>query len=902
MKSFPENIHFKFPWRNYQEKVLNELDFHLEDNHLHIVAPPGSGKTVLGLEVMLRINLPTLIIAPTIAIKNQWKQRFCELFLDNDFPDWISTDINNPQLITISTYQGIHAFCNNTIEVEEENEEESDTLVKNKSKNNLKSTETLIKSLKKIGIKVFILDEAHHLKNAWWNSLYQLKNEINPKIVALTATPPFDVSPNEWKRYIDLNGTVDTEISVPELMNEGDLCPHQDLVFFTLPSVVEGKKLQDIHAKSQMFFNQIGEDKIILKAIQNHDVYINPEKHLDWIYENISSYSSGLVFMNHQKIEIDRKHFEIIGDKEFYIPEFNIFWLEELLDFFIYSDYFKDFEEYRTEIESKLKRNGFLENKYVNFSLNENANKTLSTSISKLQAIKEIVDLESENLKEDLRVVILADYIRKEFLTNENENNFTLDKIGVVSIFEKLRRENSQNLKIGVLSGSIVIIPKESLDTFKSLLADYKIVTVNYQELTYDKNYYIIYPTESVKSNMVHFVTEIFQKGEIQVLIGTKSLLGEGWDAPEINTLILSSFVSSFVLSNQMRGRAIRISKNTSEKTSNIWHLACVDTQNETGGYDVEILKRRFKTFVGLSNNQKFPSIENRFERLNISDVKTEEDIEFANAQSKNLALQRNVLSNNWKKALQTGNSLIEEIQVPFENNNYQEVKLKYLQKTLGNLSAGLISTFLVFGSDFLGGILRSLGKFQSIEGLEMFIFLFGSALFMTYGGFTYRSLKQYLKYKNISKNLLKIGRTVMISLMNEKMIKTPASQLKLVGNQDINGGASCYLEGGTNYEKSIFIQTLQEAISPIDNPRYVILQNDFYKYPKNKSYFAVPEIFGRNKKSSVFFENQWNQNVGNSSLIFTRTLEGRNLLLKLRLQSMLKKNKHIEHINKWIK
>jgi len=902
VKSFPENIHFKFPWRNYQEKVLNELDFHLEDNHLHIVAPPGSGKTVLGLEVMLRINLPTLIIAPTIAIKNQWKQRFCELFLDNDFPDWISTDINNPQLITISTYQGIHAFCNNTIEVEEENEEESDTLVKNKSKNNLKSTETLIKSLKKIGIKVFILDEAHHLKNAWWNSLYQLKNEINPKIVALTATPPFDVSPNEWKRYIDLNGTVDTEISVPELMNEGDLCPHQDLVFFTLPSVVEGKKLQDIHAKSQMFFNQIGEDKIILKAIQNHDVYINPEKHLDWIYENISSYSSGLVFMNHQKIEIDRKHFEIIGDKEFYIPEFNIFWLEELLDFFIYSDYFKDFEEYRTEIESKLKRNGFLENKYVNFSLNENANKTLSTSISKLQAIKEIVDLESENLKEDLRVVILADYIRKEFLTNENENNFTLDKIGVVSIFEKLRRENSQNLKIGVLSGSIVIIPKESLDTFKSLLADYKIVTVNYQELTYDKNYYIIYPTESVKSNMVHFVTEIFQKGEIQVLIGTKSLLGEGWDAPEINTLILSSFVSSFVLSNQMRGRAIRISKNTSEKTSNIWHLACVDTQNETGGYDVEILKRRFKTFVGLSNNQKFPSIENRFERLNISDVKTEEDIEFANAQSKNLALQRNVLSNNWKKALQTGNSLIEEIQVPFENNNYQEVKLKYLQKTLGNLSAGLISTFLVFGSDFLGGILRSLGKFQSIEGLEMFIFLFGSALFMTYGGFTYRSLKQYLKYKNISKNLLKIGRTVMISLMNEKMIKTPASQLKLVGNQDINGGASCYLEGGTNYEKSIFIQTLQEAISPIDNPRYVILQNDFYKYPKNKSYFAVPEIFGRNKKSSVFFENQWNQNVGNSSLIFTRTLEGRNLLLKLRLQSMLKKNKHIEHINKWIK
>ena len=902
MKSFPENIHFKYPWRNYQEKVLNELDFHLEDNHLHIVAPPGSGKTVLGLEVMLRINQPTLIIAPTIAIKNQWKQRFCELFLENNFPDWISTDINNPQFITISTYQGIHAFCNNIIEIEEENEEESDVLIKNKSKNTSKSTETLIKLLKKVGIKVFILDEAHHLKNAWWKSLFELKNEINPKIVALTATPPFDVSPNEWKRYIDLNGTVDAEISVPELMKEKDLCPHQDLVFFTFPSEVEKKEIENIQTKSLKFFNQISNDQLILSALQNQDIYINPENHLDWIYENISSYSSGLIFLNYHKIKIDKKHIEIIGDQDFYIPEFNFFRLEELLDFFLYSDYFKNFDEYRIELENKLKRNGFLNKKYVNFSVNENINKTLSTSISKLQAIKEIVDLESKNLKDDLRLVILADYIRKEFLSQEAENNFTLDKIGVVSIFEKLRRENSQNLKIGVLSGSIIIIPKTALETLRKQLIDLKIDTVNHQELLYDTNYYIIYPSETIKNNLVHLITEIFQKGDIQVLIGTKSLLGEGWDAPEINSLILSSFISSFVLSNQMRGRAIRISKNNLDKTSNIWHLACVDTQSENGGYDVEILKKRFKTFVGLSNNQELPSIENRFERLNLTDIKTDEDLDFANAQSSNLALNRSNLAKNWEEALKKGNVLIEEIQVPFDGKNYQEVKLKYLQKTLGNLSGSLISTILIFGSDFLGGILKGLGKFQSIEGLEIYFLLFGSALFITYGGFTYRTLKQYLKYKNISKNLLKIGRTVMMSLMNEKIIKTPASQLKLIGNQDGSGNTSCYLDGGTNYEKSIFIQTLQEAISPIDNPRYLILQNDFYKFPKNKSYFAVPEIFGRNKKSAIFFENQWNQNVGNSSLIFTRTLEGRNLLLKLRLQSMLKKNKQIEHINKWIK
>ena len=86
-------IKFKYSWRDYQQRVLDELEFHLEDAHLNVVAPPGSGKTVLGLEVMLRINEPTLILAPTLAIRNQWKDRFIELFLDNKEVDWISMDI-----------------------------------------------------------------------------------------------------------------------------------------------------------------------------------------------------------------------------------------------------------------------------------------------------------------------------------------------------------------------------------------------------------------------------------------------------------------------------------------------------------------------------------------------------------------------------------------------------------------------------------------------------------------------------------------------------------------------------------------------------------------------------------------------------------------------------------------
>ena len=109
----------------------------------------------------------------------------------------------------------------------------------------------------------------------------------------------------------------------------------------------------------------------------------------------------------------------------------------------------------------------------------------------------------------------------------------------------------------------------------------------------------------------------------MQVLIGTKSLLGEGWDSPCINSLILASFVGSFMLSNQMRGRAIRVWKEDPNKTSNIWHLVCLKPRKEvqqnpedTISEDYTLLCRRMEQFLGLHYTED--TIENGIDRLSI--------------------------------------------------------------------------------------------------------------------------------------------------------------------------------------------------------------------------------------------------------------------------------------------
>ncbi len=74
---FPE-IRFKGTLRPSQAKVVKIAKEKLAAGRrrLHIVAPPGSGKTVLGLYLWAEcIRKPALVLSPNSAIQAQWAAR-----------------------------------------------------------------------------------------------------------------------------------------------------------------------------------------------------------------------------------------------------------------------------------------------------------------------------------------------------------------------------------------------------------------------------------------------------------------------------------------------------------------------------------------------------------------------------------------------------------------------------------------------------------------------------------------------------------------------------------------------------------------------------------------------------------------------------------------------------------
>src|SRR5215472_5153957 len=136
-QSFTETMAFRKEWRVYQSRLLENLDRYLDDKRLHLVAAPGSGKTVIGLEVIRRINRPTLVLAPTITIRDQWVDRLVDLFLPPGVgrPAWVSTELKKPALLTVATYQALHAIYSGEQDGEQEEQAPADSEENAGSKN-----------------------------------------------------------------------------------------------------------------------------------------------------------------------------------------------------------------------------------------------------------------------------------------------------------------------------------------------------------------------------------------------------------------------------------------------------------------------------------------------------------------------------------------------------------------------------------------------------------------------------------------------------------------------------------------------------------------------------------------------------------------------------------------------
>ena len=912
-------LNFKGSWRSYQKRILDDLSFHLRDDKLHIVAAPGAGKTTLGIEVLSKLNQATLILCPTNTIKNQWKERICSAFLKPEDYNIVSTDLRNPEYITVTTYQALLAsFCgqkdedtnSNTYDEEAEISEEEAESISNSKRFNSKKADEIIKILKDANITVLCFDEAHHLRNEWWKALIYLNENLAPKqTLSLTATPPYDANINEWNRYEELCGEIDEVISIPELVKNGDLCPHQDFIYYSLLKDSEKELIKKQNANIKTFMDELNSDSKLISYLSSSPFLNEPKSYTEQIFDDPDFYVSTASFLKLNNKKINPKFLSLFNAKEHELPKFTQEEAKKFLNGLLYNhcEEFAQIEEKLEHYRNRAKLLGLVYNKRIVLGDNVKIQRKISGSIAKIDSIEEITELEYNSLSTSLRMVILADLIKL--------NDTDSDSLGVVPIWKRLKNK-FQQIPIGVLCGSLILLPKSSEQNFKLHVKENDLTedSLTVSSFNQDEAYMKITPKESAKNKIVGIITEMFNQGEINILIGTQALLGEGWDAPSINSLILSSTVSSYMLSNQMRGRAIRIDKNNPDKISNIWHLASIALPEKTNIFeeifsesstnldeeakmnalmhDIVSLEKRFEGYEAPSYFDKH-EIVSGIDRVKSKDFYHniekfgENAFKDFNKSTRELALNRSQTKQWWNDALYLGYGNGQQTMTTgVEAEKLTVNTLKYT-----SYKEMLFSTFTTF-LFVLASVIYSGGFNWGIIGIILLVFLIVCA----------NIYLKYLKTGTIAGVMKQIAIVHLEALASQDLIRSSLKRVGLTVQETLEGiYVSC--KNLPTEENNLFIKCIQEFLNPIENPRYLLIRtNRFGKVINQTDYFSIPAILSNNKKCVDIFARLWEKYIGGSyKIVYTRNLEGRMTLLQARKNAFsATKRPKSKRLSKW--
>lgn len=592
---FEWNRHLGVRLRPYQQECLERfLELRADQRRrFHFVAPPGSGKTVLGLALLLAAGEKACVFSPNAAIQVQWAERF------RDCTAEVGSDIDlEPASFGVGP-EARDPFLSLTYQSLTQKERGQDRLHPN--------AERLGERLLEEGYRVFVFDECHHLTGHWGRVFGDLLARCpEALVVGLTATPPVDRSNRELRTYLDLVGDIVHQIPLPAVVREGNLAPYQDLVYFTRPGAGEQDVLLQVGKGLEALSDELEEVEPPLRT---------PALWVEQVLEDCTP--GGRITPMDEWLRRDPDqviaYVRYLGERGLAVPA-SVLWLDEMDDVFQVEDLVRVLQDYLAEylepesggehplcrrIPEVLRSLGYrLVNRQFQ-AANVGAVRRLGFSPSKLDGLREILLAEAAAMGEDLRALVLTDYE----LGEAGKEGFTaLDVIHLMTSDPEL-----DALDPILVTGRSLLVDDDLTEVFlehaRRFLAERDLEAVLEVEPEQGWSRIRGRGRDWGTRAYVSLVTELLEEGHTRCLVGTRALLGEGWDSLALNTLVDLTVVASFVSVNQIRGRSIRKDPRDPVKCANNWDVVAVVPGLGYGLSDLRRLERKHEQFYGVSRD-----------------------------------------------------------------------------------------------------------------------------------------------------------------------------------------------------------------------------------------------------------------------------------------------------------
>jgi hypothetical protein len=271
----------------------------------------------------------------------------------------------------------------------------------------------------------------------------------------------------------------------------------------------------------------------------------------------------------------------------------------------------------------------------------------------------------------------------------------------------------------------------------------------------------------------------------------------------------------------------------------------------------------------------------------------TESEIATLNVGTVHRALDRGGLRKSWNEAL-AGGSLK-------QMTDGVKVEGEILPRGFvfrNTIAAILIQTGFMFLT-LLSLLLRTLGRFRSEDGpLLTLVWITGIAAAASLPN-ALIAVWLLIRHGTPERSLKRIGTVVVEALKCEGSIDA-SSDFRVYADHNPDGTVYCWIGGGNGLDQTAFLRALQEVLRPIESPRYLLARKRVLGFFQ-EDYFAVPDALARRKEFAEVFAAKWNRSVGRAQLVFTRSPEGRLILLRARMHSLASAFKgRAEHVSCW--
>ena len=992
-------LHFRYPFRRYQQMVLELTERRADERTFHIVAPPGSGKTIVGLELIRRFAKPAVVFAPTTTIQRQWQAKVA-MFLDEATADrWMaehtSLDAQRLAAMTFLTYQVLSTPGDNLAFVERvalerwiddlvrsgraEDEEAARSRVErlreanpaafrrevNKRYRRVKreflrkpdfdgrqflhpNARDLIERIIAQGTGTIVLDECHHLLDYWAFILRELIKALpDVRVIGLTATLPDPSNKQEYENYHALLGDVDFEVPTPAVVKEGNLAPYRDLVYFCKPSPRERRYLAEIQEHFEAVVETVSQEPTFhawlrrliierpaedggresfealfnrepflciagLKLLRRHDVPIPPDLPVPAEAQSPMTIDDWLTVLEHFVLDVLK-----VSDQ----PK-----LQALYD----------------EVRRRLLPFGITISEQGVRHRRSPGDLVLALSESKDAATVAILRREMEAVGERLRAVVITDYERMSARSRRLRGILDPDAGSAIRLFRTLIADPRTNeLDPILVTGKTVLADADNVERMEAGVRAW--VAEEGAEFTWGWE-----ATEEPRivefqgrgrdwgsRTYVALMTSLFEQGITRCLVGTRGIFGEGWDALTLNTLIDLTTVTTSTGVQQIRGRSLRIDPNWPHKVAHNWDVVCVSTKFDKGDSDLRrFIARHEKTWGIVVHSTLLDLVEGAAQ---VSAGMTADQPMAGRivrgVAHVDLGLARDLMYRPFKKIpfkAYTRRMLhsagdrervyrLWGVGKPYSNFTYTITQVEgrdltfrtayTLKHSLGamvwRVLASVLGIALVLWCNLAQIIPLAADLSLPVLGLVLAFlsFIVVAAALALNAKALWNLFRHAFLQMPADAVLLDIGKALLAALRDAGAVSRRLNEkyLRVVALPD--GGYQVFIDYASPEDSNTFARAYQELMGPIGNARYLIsrdsrsLGNPLYRLlwltirtllglgDEVYAYHPVPAILASRRERAEALARYWKRYVGGGRLIYTRSEEGRRLLLKARAQ-----------------